>query len=420
MNSDEILLTVWSEVYNCEEYIKDMLEGFLIQKTDFKFQVFIYDDASTDDTSKIIRDYQNKYPDIIKAYISPVNTYRKPERHILIKKLKEENVRGKYYATCEGDDYWTDPLKLQKQVDFLEDHPECSMTIHAAHWIDYVRNSEYDSHPFECSRYLTEEEIIMHNRHTPPTASYVYRINDLDMPQFFKLNITGDYALRMYEFTKGKIYYFDEVMSVYRYGRNGSWTQNRIDDPGYSLPSYFELLRFLEEFNKYTEYKYNDIVTCRYKAYLCDSCLSDPSIPMDEYDIILRKSVPEGSDIVKKYEEQRNRVGAFIRGLYLFDESETKQINDSDHVVIFGCGKYSKYAEHVLKNNNVDFTGYVVSDGQENISEKSGKEVWQLCKYPYDFNKTVFVIGVSQAQELEIRRILKNYSVNKIIDTIWF
>jgi len=123
-NSEEIIVSIRCCTYNQEPYIRQCLEGFVMQKTGFRFEAVVHDDASTDNTAAIIREYADKYPDIIKPLFSKENLYSR--RDGSLSRLMNEHMRGKYIAFCEGDDYWTDPFKLQKQVDFLESHPEYS------------------------------------------------------------------------------------------------------------------------------------------------------------------------------------------------------------------------------------------------------------------------------------------------------
>lgn len=118
MKSNKIIVSVCCLAYNHESYIRKCLEGFLIQKTDFPFEILIHDDASTDGTEEIIREYEAKYPNIIKPLYEKENQWQKGRRGSAI--FNFPRARGKYIALCEGDDYWTDPYKLQKQVDFLE------------------------------------------------------------------------------------------------------------------------------------------------------------------------------------------------------------------------------------------------------------------------------------------------------------
>lgn len=111
--------------YNQEPYIRQCLDGFVMQNTDFRFEAIVHDDASTDGTAAIIREYAEKYPDIIKPIFETENQFSKKDGSL--GRIMSEACKGKYVAFCEGDDYWTDPMKLQKQVDFLEGHEEYSM-----------------------------------------------------------------------------------------------------------------------------------------------------------------------------------------------------------------------------------------------------------------------------------------------------
>src|SRR5690606_25359461 len=103
-------------------FIRQCLDGIFMQKCNFEYEILIHDDASTDDTQKIIKEYQQKYPEIIKPILQTENQYSKGVRGIMAR-FNFPRAKGKYIALCEGDDYWTDPLKLQKQIDFLENNP---------------------------------------------------------------------------------------------------------------------------------------------------------------------------------------------------------------------------------------------------------------------------------------------------------
>lgn len=120
-----MMVTVITITYNHEPYIRECLEGIVSQRTTFPFELLIHDDASTDGTADIIREYEAKYPDIVKPIYQTENQYSRgvPIGHTFL----YPRAQGKYIAECEGDDYWTDPLKLQKQVDFLESHPDYGM-----------------------------------------------------------------------------------------------------------------------------------------------------------------------------------------------------------------------------------------------------------------------------------------------------
>ena len=131
--------------YNHAKYIRDALDGFLMQKTTFPIEIIIHDDASTDGTADIIREYEAKYPDIIKPIYQTENQYSKGVKIFLsIVPL----AKGKYIAVCEGDDFWTDPKKLQIQYDFMESHPDYSLCMHGKYHLDYFKKRYYPL-PFE-------------------------------------------------------------------------------------------------------------------------------------------------------------------------------------------------------------------------------------------------------------------------------
>ena len=120
------LVTVCCTTYNHEDYIREAIESFLIQETDFPFEIIIHDDASTDGTAKIIREYEEKYPRLIRTIIQNENQYSKAG--LINLRFVFPKAIGKYLALCEGDDYWTDPGKLQKQVTFLEENSDYVIT----------------------------------------------------------------------------------------------------------------------------------------------------------------------------------------------------------------------------------------------------------------------------------------------------
>lgn len=119
------LVSIQCTVYNHEPYLRQCLDGFVMQKTNFPFEAIVHDDASTDHSADIIREYAEKYPDIIKPIYETENQWSKHDGNLA--HIMDKACHGKYIAICEGDDYWTDPLKLQKQVDFLEKNPLVTM-----------------------------------------------------------------------------------------------------------------------------------------------------------------------------------------------------------------------------------------------------------------------------------------------------
>ena len=153
--NDNVIVTIRCLVYNHEPYIRQCLEGFVMQKTNFPFEAIIHDDASTDGSAAIIKEYAEIYPDIIKPIFETENQYSKHDGSI--HKIMNEHTRGKYTAFCEGDDYWTDPFKLQKQVDFLEKHPEYLFCC--TRYNIYVQNTKEYLKEYAYSYYTKEHNL---------------------------------------------------------------------------------------------------------------------------------------------------------------------------------------------------------------------------------------------------------------------
>ncbi len=258
MNESQIVVSVICAAYNHEKYIVDTIEGFVMQKTTFPIEFIIHDDASTDKTADIIRDYEKRYPKIIKPIYQTVNGYGTGRNTKAIMAA----VRGKYIAWCEGDDYWTDPLKLQKQVDFLEANEDYSLCFHNAliMWDDKSRDPRYfcakDQKQTSSVEDVIKEWFI-------PSQSMMFRSEYIKpLPKFFEGIYNGDWALHMLLADKGKIGYIDKVMSVYR-KNDGSLSATMKSDYIYD-----QLVILLKKFNNYTKNKYDKIISERIEDLL--------------------------------------------------------------------------------------------------------------------------------------------------------
>lgn len=212
----DIMVSVLCPTYNHEAFIGDAIEGVLSQKTEFKYELIIHEDASTDRTAEIVKEYADRYPELIRVIWQKENQFSKYD---IMGKYMMPLVRGRYFALCEGDDYWTDDRKLQKQIDFLESHQDYSMCMHNAVKLD-MRTGEkvlLDTFPRD-GTYSQEEQIKAGlGSDFPATASYVFRTDlYLEMPSFFSEPRIIDYFLRQYYASRGKVYYFQKPMSVYR------------------------------------------------------------------------------------------------------------------------------------------------------------------------------------------------------------
>ena len=236
-NDSQIAVSVVCNTYNHEPYIREALESFLQQKTSFAFEVLVHDDASTDHTADVVREYEKKYPEIIKPIYETVNQYS--QHNGVIKKLQYGRAKGKYIAFCEGDDYWTDPYKLQKQYDAMEAHPEIDMCAHAA---SIVREGKTLSiiAPRKEFCIIPASDVILGGGGFFATNSLFYRRTLRDnVPKFYQY-LGFDYSLQIWGSLRGGILYLPDNMSVYRKGVEGSWTARMNRDK----------IRFLEHVEK--------------------------------------------------------------------------------------------------------------------------------------------------------------------------
>lgn len=266
--SDEIMVSISCLTYNHEPYIRKCLDGFVMQKTNFKFEVLIHDDASTDKTADIIREYEAKYPDIIKPIYQTENQH---SQHVPIsRKFQYPRIKGKYYAICEGDDYWIDDQKLQKQFDFMESHPDYSMCVHRAIFRQTNIDGTFKDSVFpnikSSKDYSVEEAIIGGGSLISTNSMFSRSKNTGTMPSCFKAKGFGDYQAFVYGTICGKVHCMEEVMSVYNYCTPGSWTSRVWSDNSKKIDHLKEEIRMLGEVDKHYEYKYHDAIQSKIHA----------------------------------------------------------------------------------------------------------------------------------------------------------
>ena len=268
-HNNTCMVSVYCSVYNHKKYISQCLDSLVNQNTNFSYEIIVKDDASTDGTSDIVRAYHQKYPDKIVPLILSENHFQRGLGMVAFAKVYGM-ARGKYMAMCEGDDFWTDPDKLQTQVDFMESHPEYSLCGHAAYYAEENGNLMTDKF-FRLEKEsgdLSMEEII--NSWSMATSSLLYRKSCRPEVVFpFQGNcINSDYATMVYLGLKGKVYYLDRLMSAYRICSNGSISQKMKTDNEYLKKRRLEFTEMLDRINEYTGGRYSDIITRRKRKTL--------------------------------------------------------------------------------------------------------------------------------------------------------
>ena len=228
MPSGDPLVSIRCTVYNHEPFLRQCLDGFVMQKTTFPFEAIVHDDASTDGSAAIIREYAEKYPDIIKPIYETENQYSKGDGSLDRVMAAAIHPNAKYIALCEGDDYWTDPHKLQLQVDFLESHPDYFMSCHGYEYY-YENIKEFQSHPtisniefetYNGREYCTPsvDHFFNHSSEwfTQILTIVIRRKKYIDQDKLNEYNNPNDTILCYYMMKAGKCAVFKDVMGVYR------------------------------------------------------------------------------------------------------------------------------------------------------------------------------------------------------------
>ncbi|MBW4603172.1 MAG: glycosyltransferase [Calothrix sp. FI2-JRJ7] len=205
--------------YNHEQFIVQALESVLMQQVNFDYEIVIGEDCSTDNTRDILIRYQKEYPDKIRLLLPDKNLGMHDN---LIQTLKA--CRGNYIALIEGDDYWTSPYKLQKQVDFLDTHPDYTICFHNALYLCHD-GSTLEYHKALPQKVFNLEDLLLFNN-LMPTASIIYRQGFIhEFPDWiYKVDFV-DRIIQLFASQHGNIGYIDEIMSVYRLHSQGNWSQ---------------------------------------------------------------------------------------------------------------------------------------------------------------------------------------------------
>jgi glycosyltransferase involved in cell wall biosynthesis len=226
--------------YNHEKFIAQALQSVIDQKVNFTYEVIIGEDCSTDNTRQIIKEFENRYPDIIKPIYHDTNVGALTNAY----QYCYPKLLGKYIACLEGDDYWTDPYKLQKQVDFLETNPDFVICFH-----NCLEMHEDKSKPdfLYCQpeqKEISNQEDLLQNLNFIPTCSAVFKKEKLTtLPDWFFNLSMGDWILHILNAQYGKIKYINEVMCVHRIHSGGLWSGNDAVKNNISVLNALKVLR---------------------------------------------------------------------------------------------------------------------------------------------------------------------------------
>lgn len=312
-----IKVSIICNTYNHAPYIGKALESFLMQECSFDFEILVHDDASTDGTQDIIKKYSERYPTIIKPIFQTENQYSKGGSTVF--KLQFSRVKGDYIAFCEGDDYWIDPHKLQKQFNALENCQDLNMCASLTYLEEDGKIKSF--FPKEKEQLLSPQKVILNGGGYLGSCSLFFRKSFHDYYFDVREKYRSDYCMQILGSLHKGIYLIHEPLCVYRRGVAGSWTKrvfsnnaNRLKHDSFIV----EMLRFFDEF---TDGKYQKCI-----EYAIDQFLMDIAIIQNDKIELRRLSKKLFSNYYKKEKKIygfKTRLKNFVKyflyslGIYL-------------------------------------------------------------------------------------------------------
>lgn len=251
------LVSVWMITYNQENYISQALDSVLMQKTDFDYEIVIGEDCSTDNTRMILEEYKNKYQDKIRLILNESNIGMIANQNKTFKACQ-----GEYIAMLEGDDFWIDEYKLQKQVDKMKKYPNCNISFHP------VKNTNKQIVNF----YSNKEEIFSVEKGikiggyfcSTPSIMIKKEVVFL-LPDFLNDAPAGDFYIQIFGSLKGGYLYIPDIMSVYRLNAESSWSKS-IQNHDIQTNFIEKTLEKILLMDRYLEYKYYEAFSYRYQT----------------------------------------------------------------------------------------------------------------------------------------------------------
>lgn len=393
----DVLVSVCCVVYNHEKYIKDCLNGILMQKVDFEYEIVILDDQSTDGTREILEEYQKRYPQKIFVFQPVENIYTNKKRPSFLSKFNEKHIKGKYVAHCDGDDYWIDDRKLQKQIDFLEMNPDYSMTMHNAYQRNVVDNTECLMKNDTISHELKAEDIILLKGGMWPTASIVGKKEiSLLNHELLEFGI-GDWPTQLWAIHIGKCYYFKDIMGVYRYMVPGSWSEETHCDMKHEASHVIDMIKLLVKYNKITKGKFRNLVLKKiYKKIGANAKLFEKD-NADFEDIL---AYLEKDERYNKYVSLLKKLQEIYQGKCTCSNKSKDycEKNANKKFFVIPASNSGLHMKHMLEKNGIAVEAFLDNNDSKIGERIEGAEVISFNSLKENFLKADCIIQVASGQ----------------------
>lgn len=415
---DHIMVSVICIAYNQAAFIAEALDSILCQKVDFEYELIVHDDASSDGTASVIAGYADRYPDRIKVILQSENQM---SRGVWIgKRLQEETARGKYIAFCDGDDYWCDSCKLQKQVDYMEAHVNCSLCFHNARELHMANGTlkniwRFDRRIYRGAGDYSSEEMILLK--CVPTASMMFRKCHMPMPDFSSDKvIIGDMIRTLYLATRGYGHCMEDTMSVYRVGTKNSITACWKESIESHNRRYEAAAETLQKFDSYTGAKYHKAVEKMIEQYQnrlinyteqdvekIMHCLAD-----SESETILNASI--NYLISNSEEEFYSRVIEPDKEWNCEEIDYAERVTGKREIILYGAGQYGRYNYKILKLCKKNVTAFCDSFSKTELVE--GIPVISPLQLVNRYPNALIVISIRRGGE-DVCRTLRQMGIRE-------
>nr|WP_320017122.1 glycosyltransferase [uncultured Desulfobacter sp.] len=400
--SREIMVSICCLTYNHHKYIAKTLDSFLMQKTMFPFEIIVHDDASTDDTPKIVMKYAEKYPKIIKLIVQETNQFSQGEVFSIYSKYIFPQVKGKYVAFCEGDDYWIDSQKLQIQFEYMESHPNCSLAVHNVYREDESTGRRVLNHQNITTGAYQGESALSIFISLPHTTAMFCRFEYFkNIPEYFFQAPVPDYPMYFHCLTKGSLYYSENIMSVYRCLHSTSWTHNMRTNNVNNQIHAIKMLYLFETFNERTQGAFWVPLLKRIKQYRM-AILMMEAYGFDESVEQLYKRL----DPNRMYTEQIRKLKSLAKNLSfapIIENIKTAYLNGKK-IFIYGAGRYGEMVFKTLTNNGINITGFLVTDGYKKNEMYLDVPIYYRSELPCNPEKTCILLALKPEYAQEVVR----------------
>lgn len=409
----EVAVSVVCYTYNQEQYVKSALDGFLNQKVNFTYEIIVHDDASTDGTVDILKEYKERNPDIIRLILEKENQFSKGKD--LLQEIVLPYVRGRYLAFCEGDDFWIYEGKLQRQYDFMEANAETSACYHNA--LIYCNSNDQlklnvNQHP---SGYISDEDIICVTKGWYPTASLFTRTDCVKKQPAFEFP-TGDECMRNFLACQGRVYYMNQAWSVYREFSDGGWNTKYYKDKKLAAEHFRTLFMYFQEFNQYSNGRFEKYIQKRLFSGV-DKYRDAHYGKIEECSVDdLRQCINELKSISEHMADHildQYYVVYVIRCKNYYQWMIENNQEDFRELYIYGAGVEAIKALIELDHHCMKPKGFIISDKKNLQSKLLGIPVYDIKEFIFNKDQSVWPCLINGREE--VLKVLFHKKCERII-----